>query len=36
MRTNYVWVLRRDPEELNPRAAWKLAEVSASSTEQKW
>lgn len=34
MRVNYVWVLCRDPNELNPRAAWRLMELSASSQEQ--
>lgn len=34
MRVNYVWVLCRDPEELNPRAAWRLLELSANSSEQ--
>ncbi|WAQ99772.1 TIM44-like protein [Mya arenaria] len=34
MRTNYVWALCRDPEELNPRAAWRLLDISASSQEQ--
>ncbi|XP_026332491.1 mitochondrial import inner membrane translocase subunit TIM44 [Hyposmocoma kahamanoa] len=34
MRVNYVWVLCRDPQELNPKAAWKLLEMSANSVEQ--
>lgn len=34
MRVNYVWVLCRDPNELNPKAAWRLMELSANSSEQ--
>lgn len=34
MRVNYVWVLCRDPQELNPKAAWRLLEMSANSVEQ--
>lgn len=34
MRVNYVWVLCRDPEELNSKAAWRLMELSANSSEQ--
>jgi len=34
MRVNYVWVLCRDPEELNPTSAWRLMELSANSSEQ--
>lgn len=34
MRVNYVWVLCRDPEDLNPRSAWRLMELSANSSEQ--
>ncbi|GBP33926.1 Mitochondrial import inner membrane translocase subunit TIM44 [Eumeta japonica] len=34
MRVNYAWVLCRDPQELNPAAAWRLLELSASSVEQ--
>lgn len=34
LRVNYVWVLCRDPTELNPKAAWKLLDLSANSTEQ--
>ncbi|KAJ6639818.1 Mitochondrial import inner membrane translocase subunit TIM44 [Pseudolycoriella hygida] len=34
MRVNYVWVLCRDPGELNPKSAWRLMEISANSTEQ--
>ncbi|XP_043261298.1 mitochondrial import inner membrane translocase subunit TIM44 isoform X1 [Colletes gigas] len=34
MRVNYVWVLCRDPTELNPKSAWRLLDLNASSTEQ--
>lgn len=34
MRVNYVWVLCRDPADLNPRSAWRLMELSANSQEQ--
>lgn len=34
MRVNYVWVLCRDPNEINPRSAWRLMEISANSSEQ--
>ena len=34
MRVTYVWVLCRDQTELDPRAAWRLLELSASSAEQ--
>ncbi|XP_021928898.1 mitochondrial import inner membrane translocase subunit TIM44 isoform X3 [Zootermopsis nevadensis] len=34
LRVHYVWVLCRDRAEVNPRAAWKLLDLSASSTEQ--
>ena len=34
MRVTYVWALCRDQEELNPRAAWKLLDISASNSEQ--
>ncbi|KAJ7308207.1 hypothetical protein JRQ81_008726 [Phrynocephalus forsythii] len=34
LRMMYVWALCRDPEELNPYAAWRLLDISASSTEQ--
>ncbi len=34
MRVMYVWVMCRDQQELDPRAAWRLLELSASSTEQ--
>lgn len=34
LRVNYVWVLCRDPTELDPRAAWRLLDLSASSQEQ--
>lgn len=34
MRVNYVWVLCRNPNDLNPKSAWRLMELSANSTEQ--
>ncbi|CAH1371309.1 hypothetical protein MTP99_012798 [Tenebrio molitor] len=34
MRVSYVWVLCRDPTEPDPRAAWRLLDLSASSNEQ--
>ncbi|XP_038212737.1 mitochondrial import inner membrane translocase subunit TIM44 [Zerene cesonia] len=34
MRVNYAWVLCRDPQEMNPKAAWRLLELSANSVEQ--
>nr|XP_057924550.1 mitochondrial import inner membrane translocase subunit TIM44-like [Doryrhamphus excisus] len=34
LRMMYVWALCRDQEELNPNAAWRLLDISASSTEQ--
>ena len=34
MRVSYVWVLCRDQTELNPRAAWRLLDLSANSQEQ--
>ncbi|KAL6034245.1 hypothetical protein STEG23_009314 [Scotinomys teguina] len=34
LRMLYVWALCRDQEELNPYAAWRLLDISASSTEQ--
>ncbi len=34
MRVLYVWVLCRDQTELDPKAAWRLLELSANSTEQ--
>uniref|UniRef100_A0A8C7Z3G4 Mitochondrial import inner membrane translocase subunit TIM44 n=1 Tax=Oryzias sinensis TaxID=183150 RepID=A0A8C7Z3G4_9TELE len=34
MRMMHVWALCRDQEELNPNAAWRLLDMSASSTEQ--
>lgn len=34
MRVNYVWVLCHDNSEMNPKAAWRLLELSANSTEQ--
>lgn len=34
IRMMYVWALCRDQDELNPYAAWRLLDISASSTEQ--
>ncbi|XP_026515484.1 mitochondrial import inner membrane translocase subunit TIM44 isoform X1 [Terrapene carolina triunguis] len=34
LRYLYVWALCRDQDELNPYAAWRLLDISASSTEQ--
>lgn len=34
LRVNYVWVLCRDAQELNPAAAWRLMELSANVSEQ--
>lgn len=34
MRVTYVWVMCRDQSEVNPRAAWRLLDLSANSTEQ--
>ncbi|CAG9761979.1 unnamed protein product [Ceutorhynchus assimilis] len=34
MRVTYVWVLCRDISETDPRAAWRLLDLSASSNEQ--
>uniref|UniRef100_A0A673XS98 Mitochondrial import inner membrane translocase subunit TIM44 n=1 Tax=Salmo trutta TaxID=8032 RepID=A0A673XS98_SALTR len=34
LRMMYVWAPCRDQEELNPYAAWRLLDISASSTEQ--
>ncbi|ENN80512.1 hypothetical protein HUJ04_005412 [Dendroctonus ponderosae] len=34
MRVTYVWVLCRDITETDPRAAWRLLDLSASSNEQ--
>lgn len=34
MRVNYVWVLCRDPNEINPQSAWRLMDISANSSEQ--
>lgn len=34
LRMLYVWALCRDQAELNPYAAWRLLDISASSTEQ--
>lgn len=34
MRVTYVWVLCRDPTEPNPKAAWRLLDLSANSNEQ--
>lgn len=34
LRVMYVWVLCRDMSELDPKAAWRLLDLSASSVEQ--
>ena len=34
MKVTYVWVLCRDQTELDPKAAWRLLELSAQSQEQ--
>jgi len=34
MRITYVWALCRDQTELDPKAAWRLLDISASSQEQ--
>ncbi|KAJ8040296.1 Mitochondrial import inner membrane translocase subunit TIM44 [Holothuria leucospilota] len=34
MRVTYVWVLCRDQETLDPRAAWRLLDLSANSAQQ--
>lgn len=34
MRMHYAWVLCRDQNELDPKAAWKLMDLSANSSEQ--
>jgi len=34
MRVNHAWVLCRERTELNPKAAWRLLEFSASASEQ--
>ncbi|XP_054262357.1 mitochondrial import inner membrane translocase subunit TIM44-like [Macrosteles quadrilineatus] len=34
LRVNYTWVLCRDKTELNPKAAWRLLEFAAQSSEQ--
>ncbi|XP_060231870.1 mitochondrial import inner membrane translocase subunit TIM44 [Meriones unguiculatus] len=34
LRMLYVWALCRDQAELNPLAAWRLLDISASSSEQ--
>jgi len=34
LRIHYVWALCRDQTELDPKAAWKLLDLSASTTEQ--
>ncbi|XP_041086066.1 mitochondrial import inner membrane translocase subunit TIM44-like [Polyodon spathula] len=34
LRMMYVWALCRDQDELNPSAAWRLLDISASSQEQ--
>ena len=33
-RVSYVWVLCRDPTELDPKAAWRLLDLSAQANEQ--
>jgi import inner membrane translocase subunit TIM44 len=33
-RLTYLWVLCRDQTELDPRAAWRLLDLSANSQEQ--
>lgn len=33
-RVFYVWALCRDENEFDPRAAWKLADITAQSSEQ--
>lgn len=34
LRVNYVWALSRDATIFDPKAAWRLLDISASSTEQ--
>lgn len=34
IRMSYVWALCRDQNELDPRAAWRVLEMAASSSEQ--
>ena len=34
LRITYVWALCRDQTELDPRAAWRLLDLSSSSQEQ--
>ncbi|KAK7024653.1 Mitochondrial import inner membrane translocase subunit TIM44 [Halocaridina rubra] len=34
LRVQYVWVLCRDQTELNARAAWRILDLSAQTTEQ--
>lgn len=34
LRVQHVWVLCRDQTELDPKAAWRLLDVSMSSVEQ--
>ncbi|XP_050841977.1 mitochondrial import inner membrane translocase subunit TIM44 [Serinus canaria] len=34
LRMLYVWALCRDQDELNPYMAWRLLDISSSSTEQ--
>lgn len=34
LRVNYVWALSRDATILDPKAAWRLLDISASSSEQ--
>lgn len=34
MRFHYVWVLCRDQTELDPKAAWRVLELAANSSDQ--
>lgn len=34
LKVTYIWALCRDTSELNPKAAWKLLDMSANSNEQ--
>ena len=34
LRVQYVWVLCRNQTELDPRAAWRILDLSAMSTQQ--
>ncbi|UXI16128.1 hypothetical protein NH340_JMT02071 [Sarcoptes scabiei] len=34
IKVNYIWVLCRDQNELDPRAAWRLLDLSANTSEQ--